>query len=76
MKTRNIIIGVLKIVFFLLVLVLLFFSILSCKSRVPHNLHKEPSERRGMINTPSGLIHKSVLKDIKHWRKKYKKVKK
>ncbi len=73
MKTRNIIIGILKIVFFLLVLVLLLFVILSCKSRVPHNLHKEPSERRGMINTPSGLIHKSAFEDIKHWRKKYKK---
>ena len=36
-------------------------------------VRKVPTSRKNMYLTPYGVIHKSQIKDIKQWKKKYKK---
>ena len=33
-----------------------------------------PTSRKGMRRTKQGIVHKSQVKDLRHWRKKYQKL--
>lgn len=56
-------------------IIISFFFMFSCGVKiVPHNCHKELKSRKGMYQTQYGVLHKSQLKDIKHWKRKYQKL--
>jgi len=73
-KFKIITIGSLSMIF-LVLLILTGIGMCSCGVKiVPHNCHKEIKSREGMRQTEYGLIHKSQLKDIKRWKRKYQKL--